>query len=81
MLRTLIALALVLVAAEVAEAGPIRARLAARRGCSSCQQPRGLAFRPAGATTTTAAAVSNSVTCAGGRCVPLAPFGTLPSGR
>jgi hypothetical protein len=80
MIRVLIALALILVAAEVAEAGPIRARLAARRGCSSCQQPRGLAFRPAG-TTTTAPAVSNSVTCAGGRCVPLAPFGTLPSGR
>jgi hypothetical protein len=82
-MRVLIALALLFVAAEVAEAGPIRARLAARRGCSSCQQPRGVAFRPAGAPTTAIPAVSSSVTgnCANGRCAPLIPFGTLPTGR
>ena len=83
LLSLIAAVLVVLATAEAATAGPIRARLAARRGCSSCQQPRGVAFRPATAPTTAAPAVSSSVTgnCANGRCAPLIPFGTLPTGR
>lgn len=73
LMRSLIALALILVAAEAATAGPIRNRIAARRGCSSCQQPSGVAFRPAAS----AASAGASVTCAGGVCRP-APASFAP---
>jgi hypothetical protein len=65
-MRLFLAALLLLVAAEAAAAGPIRSRIAARRGCSSCQQPSGVAFRPAASAASTAPAV----TCAGGVCFP-----------
>jgi hypothetical protein len=65
-MRLFLAALLLLVAAEAATAGPIRARLAARRGCSSCQQPSGVAFRPAASSS----AAAPAVTCAGGVCLP-----------
>lgn len=72
-LLTLAVLALALTT-PAADAGPIRDRLAARRGsCSSCQQPRGLAFRPAPAVAAVAAQVSAGLrpvasSCPGGVC-------------
>ncbi len=78
-LLTLAVLALTLTT-PAADAGPIRDRLAARRGsCSSCgQQPRGLAFRPQEAVAAVAAQVSAGLrpvasSCPGGVCpVPAA---------
>jgi hypothetical protein len=65
-MRLFLAALLLMLAAEAATAGPIRNRIAARRGCSSCQQPSGVAFRPAAS----AASATTAVTCAGGVCFP-----------
>jgi hypothetical protein len=65
-MRLFLAALLLAVSAEAATAGPIRNRIAARRGCSSCQQPSGVAFRPAAS----ASVAAPSVTCAGGVCFP-----------
>jgi hypothetical protein len=68
-MRLFLAALLLLVAAEAATAGPIRSRIAARRGCSSCQQPAGVAFRPAAS----ASVAAPAMTCAGGVCLPAPP--------
>jgi hypothetical protein len=65
-MRLFLAALLLAVSAESATAGPIRDRIAARRGCSSCQQPAGVAFRPAAS----ASASATAMTCAGGVCLP-----------
>lgn len=74
MTRTLlIAAAALSLASGPADAGPIRARIAARR-CGQVARP--VAF-PGPAAPAASAPVSS---CANGRCVP-AGFGTLPTGR
>ena len=73
MFRSLLALALLVVLATVADAGPIRDRLAARK-CGQVARP--LAYKSAASSSSAASVVSG---CSGGRC--LMPLSNLPSGR